>query len=383
MKDLVGTHLGGYELLQWLGEGAHVHAFLAKKARGKTSVVIKVLKEALAHDEAYLERFNREAQAALELDHPNVVKVLKYSRKGDILYLVEAFMAGGSLMDIFVKNPGQPLPLDRVARTLNDIANGLDFAHSRGIIHRDLKPENVLFDADGNAALSDLGITKTVQPDAVRSREDLEFGNPHYMSPEEWQGKSADARTDTYALGVILFEMLTGQLPFTPMLRDSFVYVHLMHMMSTPLSIRELRPDLPSTIDPVIARAIEKNRERRYPTAGDLAREFRDALEGKAPPALPPIAEPETAPAGGLFAVAGARTPASNGNAAAVAAPPPAISASITQSMPIAAPGSTAIETVTVAELEALKYEVRRLRRWIAIMIALLIITLLTGRGRK
>jgi serine/threonine-protein kinase len=381
MKDLVGTQLGGYELLQWLGEGAHVHAFLAKKPRAKTPVVIKVLKDSLAHDEAYLERFNHEAQAALELVHPNVVKVLKYSHKGDLLYLVETLLAGGSLMDIFVKTPGQPLPLDRVVRTLTDIASGLDFAHSRGIIHRDLKPENVLFDADGNAALSDLGITKTIQPDAVRTREDLEFGNPNYMSPEEWQGKTADPRTDIYALGVILFEMLTGQLPFTPMLRDSFVYVHLMHMMSTPLSIRELRPDLPPTVDPVIARAIEKDRDLRYPTAGELAREFRDALDGKAPASFRPVASaaPEKAAVSGLFAVAGAKAPPSNGNPTNVIVAAPVVSAPVVQAAPVQA----TIETVSVTELEALKFEVRRLRRWIGIMIVVMIVSLLTRHGRN
>ncbi|MFN8418614.1 MAG: serine/threonine-protein kinase [Anaerolineae bacterium] len=242
--ELVGRKLGIYTLTLWLGEGAHVDAFLAKKRNSKKPLVIKVLKDNLARTEEYFARFDQEAQAALELSHPNIVKVLDYKREGDILYLVEEFMAGGSLMDIFASKPG-PLLLEHATKILKDIAAALDYAHERGIIHRDLKPENILFAEDGHAALSDLGITKTLNPQAARSKHDLEFGNPKYMSPEEWQGKIADPRTDIYALGVILFEMLTGQLPFASGMGESFVYVHLMHMMSTPLTLRELRPDLP------------------------------------------------------------------------------------------------------------------------------------------
>jgi eukaryotic-like serine/threonine-protein kinase len=408
MQDLVGKKLGTYELTLYLGEGAHVHAFLAKKRNAKKPVVIKVLKDTLAHSEEFFERFDKEAQAAKALVHPNIVKVLDYKHEGDIWFLVEEFKAGGSLMDIFVKKE-VPLPMDRVVKTLNDVSAALDFAHERGIVHRDLKPENVLFDAEGNAAVSDLGITKTVNPQALRSKQDLEFGNPKYMSPEEWQGKTADARTDIYALGVILFEMLTGQLPFTPMMGDSFVYVHLMHMMSTPLTLRELRPDLPLSVDPVIARAIEKDPDQRFATAGELAAEFNDALEHpeRVVNATAPKEEPKIdAISTGMFAAATSRTSSigavtvqtpstANGNGShgsTTAAPQPAA----TQTTPVAAASPTPTPeptsspalptitwpTITRAEYETLMADLVLVKRGIFVLIGLLVLLIMWPRRR-
>ena len=404
MQDLVGKKLGTYELTLYLGEGAHVHAFLAKKRNAKKPVVIKVLKDSLAHSEEYFERFDKEAQAAKALVHPNIVKVLDYKHEGDLWYLVEEFKAGGSLMDIFVKKE-VPLPIERVVKTLDDIAAALDYAHERGIIHRDLKPENVLFDADGNAAVSDLGITKTVNPQAARSKHDLEFGNPKYMSPEEWKGKTADARTDIYALGVILFEMLTGQLPFTPVMGDSFVYVHLMHMMSTPLTLRELRPDLPLSVDPVIARAIEKDADERYATAGELAHDFKEALDKPDQAVQAPTRQEEKkvdAISTGMFAAATSRTSSigavtvqtpsatngSHGNTTATPlAPPPsaATPAPIPSPEPAApAPALPTITwpTITRAEYETLMADLNTAKRGIFVLIALLVLLILWPRQR-
>jgi eukaryotic-like serine/threonine-protein kinase len=279
MIELIGNQLGDYEILQWLGDGAHVHAFLAHKVGSEGKVVIKVLKASLAHTEQFLTRFEQEAQAAMALDHPNIVKILDYCEDGETLFLVEEFLPGGSLRDIFERKPG-PLPLDRVARTLDDIGSVLDYAHQRGIVHRDLKPENVLYDADGSAHLTDLGITKSLDPNEIRSRSDIEFGNPNYLSPEAWQGKPADPRTDIYALGIIAFQMLTGQLPFNTAFTSSVVYLHLMHLTSKPKSLRSLRPELSPAVEAVIAKAIEKDPANRFETAGELAAAFRAALKG-------------------------------------------------------------------------------------------------------
>lgn len=408
MQDLVGKKLGTYSLTMYLGEGAHVHAFLAKKRNAKKPVVIKVLKDSLAHSEEYFERFDREAQAAKALVHPNIVKVLDYQHEGDIWYLVEEFMAGGSLMDIFVKKE-VPVPTERVVKTLDDIAAALDYAHERGIVHRDLKPENVLFDGEGNAAVSDLGITKTINPQAARSKHDLEFGNPKYMSPEEWQGKTADARTDVYALGVIVFEMLTGQLPFSPQLGDSFVYVHLMHMMSTPQTLSELRPDLPLSIEAVIAKAMEKNPDERYATAGELAKAFHEALDKPDQPAkasAPKTEKQVDAISTGMFAAATSRTSsvgavtvqtpsATNGNrgsavtplpSAAPAAPPPA-SPAPTPTQPPASASNTPLPTITWptitrAEYETLMADLNIVKRGIFILTVLLLLLLLWPRRR-
>jgi eukaryotic-like serine/threonine-protein kinase len=279
MEELVGQQIGQHEILRWLGEGAHVHAYLARNNDTGDMVVIKVLKSGLADTSEFLERFNQEAEAALDLDHPNMVKVLDYSQDGGTLYLVEEVMANGSLRDIFEREPDKPLPLDVVTRTVEQIASVLDYAHAKGIIHRDLKPENILYDSNGNAHLSDLGITKTINPEAARTRSDLEFGNPNYMSPEAWQGKKADTRTDVYAFAVIVYEMLTAKLPFHTEMKSSLLYVHLMHLMSKPTPLHQLRPDLPRELDTVMDRALEKEPENRYASAGEFAAAFKAALK--------------------------------------------------------------------------------------------------------
>ncbi|MCE7949107.1 MAG: serine/threonine protein kinase [Chloroflexi bacterium CFX4] len=292
LQALEGQQFGQYKLMAWLGEGAHVHAYLAREGDSGEYRVIKVLKSNLTDNEAALARFHQEAEAALSLDHPNVVKVYSYDREGDLLYLVEEFCEGGSLMDKLKANP-EPLPLAFVVRTLEDIAAALDFAHARGIVHRDLKPENILYNAQGKAALSDLGVTKYADETEARSREGLVFGNPGYMSPEEWQRKAIDARTDIYALGIILFEMLTGQLPFEPSKTGSMMFVHLLHLMASPISVLELRQDLPPSVEPVISKAIEKDPDLRYQSAGELVAAFKAALDSKAAP-LPKATPPSS-----------------------------------------------------------------------------------------
>lgn len=279
LHTLEGQQIGRYKLLAWLGEGAHVHAYLTRSTETGEYRVLKLLKSNLTRNESALARFYDEARAALDLEHPNVVKLFSYDREGDLLYLVEEFCEGGSLLDRFKAHPGAQ-PLDFILRTLEDIAQALDYAHQRGIVHGDLKPENILYDREGKAALSDLGVTKYADEAEARSREGLLFGNPNYMSPEEWQGKSVDARTDIYALGIILFEMLTGELPFEPTQTSSVMFVHLLHLVAQPRSLLQLRPDLPPALEAVIHKAIEKDPERRYQSASELAAAFKAALLG-------------------------------------------------------------------------------------------------------
>ncbi len=277
MLEFVGQRLGNNEILQWLGEGAHVHAFLARQEPSGTMVVVKILKAALANRADFFERFEREAQAAIAMDHPCMVKILDYNHQGDTFYLVEEFLPGGSLLDHLNAEAGA-LPTEQVIRTLDRLASVLDYAHQRGIIHRDLKPENVLFDNQGNAYLSDLGITKVIDPNAKRKHNDLKFGNPAYMAPEVWDASGADWRSDIYALGIILFEMLTGKLPFDDAVSGSMMFVHLMHVFSKPISLVKYRPDLPTAVDDVIVKAMAKDRQDRYQSAGELATAFKQAL---------------------------------------------------------------------------------------------------------
>lgn len=301
--ELVGQRLGRYDIVAWLGDGAHVHAYLARDEENQRDVVLKVIKSTFARTEDYVRRFRQEAQAALELNHPHMVKIYDYNQEGDVLYLVEEFLPGGSLLDIFSRQEGH-LPPETTLDTLDQIASVLDYAHEHGIVHGDLKPENVLFDLEGNAYLSDLGITKELSKEAARTRSGLEFGNPNYMAPEEWQGGSAGPRADVYALGTLLFEMLTGRLPFSaPATGGGFAFMHLNHLMSAPLSLRTLRPDLPAAVEAVVNRAIDKDPENRFASAGEFAQAFHDALASRidAPAEQEAVAQPAEPVLGRLF----------------------------------------------------------------------------------
>jgi serine/threonine-protein kinase len=274
MLDVIGGRIGAYDIIAWLGEGAHVQAYLARHHDTSQSVCVKILKDEFTRTPELLARFRSEATAALALHHPNIVTLYGFDQQGDTLYMVEEFKLGGSLLDRLKAQPG-PQPTAFVLSTLEQIATALDLAHARGIIHRDLKPENILYDSDGTAALSDLGITKNLSSEAARSRAGLEFGNPGYMSPEAWQGGPVDARTDVYALGVIAFEMLAGQPPFNPETATSVMYIHLHHLTTEPLSLRTLRPDLPPTVQAVLNKAMHKLPEGRYASAGEFVADLR------------------------------------------------------------------------------------------------------------
>src|SRR6185369_11219638 len=175
-----------------------------------------------------------------------------------------------------------PLSLDQVGRILDQVSGALDYAHSRGIVHRDLKPVNILMDEQGNAFLTDFGIAKLAQSGTILTQAGMATGTPAYMAPEQWRGEPVDARSDIYALGIVLFEMLTGNIPFTG--ETPFRIMH-MHIYEGPPSIRQLKPGLPRGIDQVIAKALAKDREERYASAGEMAAAFKAALSGQpAPP---------------------------------------------------------------------------------------------------
>ncbi len=276
--DLSGQHLGQYEIMSVLGTGGMATVYRAQQTlagRVKREVAIKVIESQFASDEDFVARFEREAQLIISLSHAHVLKVFDYGQDNDVVYLVMELLSGGSLAGLISNGA---LPVDKVNNLLRQIADALDYAHHKGIIHRDLKPGNVLLDESGDAFLSDFGIAKLLDSNQTLTQSGVMVGTPLYMAPEQWQGKAVDGRADIYALGIILFEMLTTIQPFKADTPYSTMHKHLNEPLPSVLAIR---PDLPANIQGVLNKALAKNADDRFNTAGDLASAFRLTLNGQ------------------------------------------------------------------------------------------------------
>ncbi len=286
MASLIGQRLDKYEVVALLGKGGMAAVYRARQASMDRDVAIKVIKPDLTEIGDFVTRFQREARTVASLSHANILKVFDYGQQGDLAYLVMELLPGGSLAEMLDQGP---LPLDVTSQMLDQIASALDYAHRKGIIHRDLKPQNVLLDDAGNAHLTDFGIAKILSETMALTQSGAAMGTPAYMSPEQWQGQALDARADVYALGVMLFEMLTGQLPFAGDTPASIMYQHL---QQPPPPVRNLRADLPPGFEAVIGQALAKDRDDRFASAGDLAAAFKSALVGQTPVKGPPRPKP-------------------------------------------------------------------------------------------
>ncbi len=305
MSNLIGQRLGQYEITALLGEGGMAAVYRAHQTSVKRDVAIKVIKTGLVQVDEFVKRFDREAQMIASLSHIHILKVFDYGRQDDIVYLVMELLTGGSLARL-IQTRGA-LSLQEASRLLRQMASALDYAHGRGIIHRDMKPENVLLDSDGNAFITDFGIAKLRDSGGTAlTQSQGTIGTPAYMSPEQWKGEPVDARADIYALGVIVFQMLSGVLPFSG--ETAFGMMHK-HVYEAPPDLRDYQPDMPLSIVRVVDKALAKNREQRFESAGAMAAAFDEALKndnwgldetGNAlftidpPPAVPDVVTPQT-----------------------------------------------------------------------------------------
>ena len=258
--------IGRYEIKEKLGQGGMASVYLAQDPLFDRQVAVKVLPSEFLHEPDFRARFVREAKAIAGLDHPAVVTVHDYGEDNDRPYLVMRLMTGGSLAERLIDGP---LPADEVGRIVDRIGGALDLAHQRGIIHRDLKPGNILFDQYGEAYLSDFGIVRLVEGEGTLTQENAALGTPGYMSPEQIQGLPVDSRTDIYALGVIVFEMLTGQKPFNA---DSPAMLIVRQMTEQTPSPHKVKPEISDTYDEVVRRTLAKEPTDRPATALVYAR---------------------------------------------------------------------------------------------------------------
>jgi serine/threonine protein kinase len=274
---LVGKQLGKYHIVELLGEGAISYVYRAQPHNSSTGdVALKVIKPELSNHDEFIERFQREARISATLDHPNIIKVFDSGEIENVHYLSMQPLFGGSLAQ---RAKAHKPTLNTISSFLDQIASALDYAHSKQIVHRDLKPENVLFDQNNNAILADFGMVKPLTLDSITAKNTI-LGTPAYMSPEQCSLKPVDSRSDIYSLGVILFELLTGELPFdsnTPMAMMA------MHVRYTPALVSSKRSRTSAELDAVINRALAKNPVDRFASAGEMAAEFKRVTIHSAP----------------------------------------------------------------------------------------------------
>ncbi|MCC6972473.1 MAG: protein kinase [Anaerolineae bacterium] len=305
MDAFIGKKLGQYEVISRLGAGGMATVYRARQTSVERDVAIKLIRADMINDEQFGERFRREAKTIATLSHPHILKVFDYGQEGNVAYLVMELLEGGSLAHQ-LRHEG-PLPAARASRMLDQVASALDYAHQMGIIHRDLKPDNVLLDRLQNAFLTDFGIAKLLNESTNITRTGMMMGTPAYMAPELWSGERADARSDIYALGIILYEMLAGKTPYTG--DTPFAMMH-MHIYEAPPSIYAYNPGLPNGADLIFQRALAKERTARFSSAQQMADAFRNLITtGIAPVAN---ATDLTSP---LPAVEGVPSPTTSGQA--------------------------------------------------------------------
>lgn len=284
MQHLVGQTLGQYELKSLLGEGGMGTVYRGYHAALKREVAIKVLLPQIISQPGALERFVREAQTAASLEHPHIVPIYDYGTQNGLSYVVMRLLTGGSLADRMayrVEHNGALPTLAEVAQITRELADALDYAHQRNVIHRDIKPNNVMFNENGMSFLVDFGLARLSEASVGLTTQNTLLGTPMYMAPEQWQSAKVGPAADQYALGVIVYALLTGQTPFSG--DTPFQLMHD-HLYTPPPPILNLRGDLPKTVQDVLAKVLEKNPADRYGSVSEFARKLEEASQS-----LPPM----------------------------------------------------------------------------------------------
>lgn len=273
--NLEGKLLGNrYEIIEKVGNGGMATVYKATDTLLKRNVAVKVLRDEFTTDQEFIKRFETEAQSAARLTHPNIVSIYDVGIDNGIYYIVMELIQGKTLKEIIIEEEG-PLPWKWSVNVAIQIASALEMAHKNNIIHRDIKPHNIIITEDGIAKVTDFGIAKAVSNSTITSFGTT-IGSVHYFSPEHARGGYTDAKSDLYSLGVVLYEMVTGKVPFDA---DTPVSVALKHMQEDPVPPIEENPNLPEALNKIIMKALKKEVILRYQTSTEILQDLKTALK--------------------------------------------------------------------------------------------------------
>jgi Tol biopolymer transport system component/predicted Ser/Thr protein kinase len=264
MSDLIGKTLGAYRILEQIGVGGMATVYKAYQPSMDRDVAVKILPHYLSQDAEFAKRFQREARAIAKLEHAHILPVYDYGEADDTTYIAMRYVQAGTLKERIARGP---LCLDEINRLVGQIGSALDHAHRLGVIHRDVKPSNVLIDDQGNTYLTDFGLARMMESSQQLTASGVGVGTPAYMSPEQGQGVKVDHRSDIYSLGVILYEMITGHVPFEAETPMGVVLKHITEALPLP---RKVTPTVPEGVEKVILKALAKDPAHRFQTAGEM-----------------------------------------------------------------------------------------------------------------
>ncbi len=290
----MSVKLGEYILQKPIGKGAMGQVWLARQESLDRMVAVKVLPKELAGDPSFRARFEREAKAAAALIHPNVIQIYSFGIEQNVPYFAMEFVRGE---DLSVKiRKGQKYTIREAVKIASDVARALECAHERNLVHRDIKPGNIMIAHNGVVKVMDFGLAKAASAQSSITQPGLIMGTPSYMSPEQGMGKELDVRSDMYSVGVVLYKLLTGEVPFTA---DTPTAVIFRHIYEEPKSVRELNPEVPEELERIVNRLMAKSPDDRYRTPTELIADLEAFLGGtttttaaQAAPAAPPVAAP-------------------------------------------------------------------------------------------
>ncbi|MFZ7946640.1 Stk1 family PASTA domain-containing Ser/Thr kinase [Neobacillus sp. 19] len=271
---MIGKRLSGrYKILDMIGGGGMANVYLAHDMILDRDVAVKMLRLDFANDEEFIRRFHREAQSATSLAHPNIVNIFDVGEENDLYYIVMEFVDGQTLKQYIQQN--SPLKVEDSIGIMRQLTSAISHAHQNQIIHRDIKPHNILVDHDGNVKITDFGIAMALSATSITQTNSV-LGSVHYLSPEQARGGMANRKSDIYSLGIVMFELLTGRLPFSG---ESAVSIALKHLQSETPSLRRWNPAIPQSVENIVLKATAKDPFHRYNSVEEMEEDLRTALD--------------------------------------------------------------------------------------------------------
>jgi len=269
-----GENVGPYRVIGQLGQGGMATVYKAYHPQLDRHIAIKIMHQAFLEDETFLARFKREAQIVARLEHPHIVPIYDYNEHNGQPYLVMKFIEGRTLKS-FISAGARPL--EEILHVMTAVGSALTYAHLKGVLHRDIKPSNIIIDGDNIPYVADFGLARIAQAGESTMSADMLLGTPHYMSPEQAKGqKTLDGRTDLYSLGVVLYELVVGRVPFSADTPYAIIHDHIYSPLPLPTVVN---PDIPERVEMVLLKALAKDPADRYETANDMVNAFRSAVQ--------------------------------------------------------------------------------------------------------